>query len=140
MELQELKTLARLTGVQDDDYLAALFPLIKDAARDYTGQTFRDDLGNDVFPSMVKMALVKWVQAFANPAGIGSQSIGGASFSYTAGESAIPSEAKTLLDQYLAATGQAEADRTFRFIAAPDRSKEDKSGGFFAGGHFIHVD
>ena len=121
MDLQTLKTLARLTGDQDDAYLSALLPLIKTAVRQYTGKKYTDDKGEDAFSPMAQLAVVKWVQMYANPAGVASQNMsGGVSFSYDLGSQGIPPAVQELLAGEIEAT--AGPGKRFSFVPMPKRS------------------
>ena len=136
MDLAEVKTLARLTGDQDDAYLAALLPLVKDGIRNYTGRPYKDNGGKDDFSPMAKMALVKWVQIFANPAGVASQSAAGTSFSYDLTAQGIPDAVRELLAGEVM-QGAEDPARKFSFVQMPARkprigvpeSKESMFGG-----------
>lgn len=117
MDVTEVKALLRLTGTQDDAYLTAVLPLIKESVRDYTGQPFIvEEGGADAFPALVKLAIAKWCQAFTNPAGVASQGMGSVSFSYDPSGGGIPSDVKKLLDQYIRGKG------SFGFIPSPLRT------------------
>ena len=121
MDLKTVKTLARLTGDQDDDYLTALLPLIKTAVRQYTGKHYEDDNGNDKFSPMAQLAIVKWIQMYANPAGIASQTMsGGVSFAYDVGSQGIPPAVRELLAGEIEAAGSKEG--RFSFVPMPKRS------------------
>ena len=121
MDLKTVKTLARLTGDQDDDYLTALLPLIKTAVRQYTGKHYEDDNGNDKFSPMAQLAIVKWIQMYANPAGIASQTMsGGVSFSYDVGSQGIPPAVQELLAGEVEAEA-ASQDKRFSFVQMPKR-------------------
>ena len=121
MDLKTVKTLARLTGDQDDAYISALLPLIKTAVRQYTGKKYTDDNGADDFSPMAQLAIVKWVQMYANPAGVASQSMsGGISFSYDLGSQGIPPAVQELLAGEIEAT--AGPGKRFSFVPMPKRS------------------
>ena len=121
MDLKTVKTLARLTGDQDDAYITALLPLIKTAVRQYTGKKYIDDQGEDAFSPMAQLAIVKWVQMYANPAGVASQSMsGGISFSYDLGSQGIPPAVQELLAGEIEAT--AGPGKRFSFVPMPKRS------------------
>ena len=121
MDLQTVKTLARLTGDQDDAYLTALLPLIKTAVRQYTGKKYIDPAGKDDFSPLAQLAIVKWLQIYANPAGVASQSMsGGVSFSYDLGSQGIPPAVRELLAGEIEAEGTKEG--RFSFVPMPKRS------------------
>ena len=121
MDLKTVKILARLTGDQDDAYLSALLPLIKTAVRQYTGQKYTDQQGADAFSPMAQLAIVKWIQMYANPAGVASQSMsGGVSFAYDVGSQGIPPAVRELLAGEVAAEGSKEG--RFSFVPMPKRS------------------
>ena len=121
MDLKTVKTLARLTGDQDDAYLSALLPLIKTAVRQYTGKKYTDDKGEDAFSPTAQLAIVKWVQMYANPAGVASQSMsGGVSFAYDLGSQGIPPAVRELLAGEVEAAA-ASQDKRFTFVQMPKR-------------------
>ena len=121
MDLKTVKTLARLTGDQDDAYLSALLPLIKTAVRQYTGKSYLDAAGQDAFSPMAQLAIVKWIQIYANPAGVASQSMsGGVSFAYDVGSQGIPPAIRELLAGEVEAAA-ASQDKRFSFVQMPKR-------------------
>ena len=136
MNLQEIKVLARLTGDQDDAYLSAVLPIIKDAIRNFTGKPYRNEQNEDDFSPLAKMALVKWVQMFSNPAGIASQSTSGVSYSYDLTAQGIPEPVRELLAAEVE-QGAVDPARKFTFVQMPPRkprigvpeSKESMFGG-----------
>ena len=136
MNLQEIKVLARLTGDQDDAYLSAVLPIIKDAIRAYTGKHYENDSGGDNFSPLAKMAIVKWIQMFSNPAGIASQSTSGVSYSYDLTAQGIPEPVRELLAAEVE-QGAVDPARKFTFVQMPARkprigvpeSKESMFGG-----------
>ena len=118
MDLKTLKILARLTGDQDDAYLTTLLPIMKSAVRDYTGKSYLNDSGEDDFSPMAQLAIVKWAQMFANPAGIATQSTsGGVSMGYDVASQGIPPAVRELLDGEIEKT----ARKTFGFVKMPKR-------------------
>lgn len=120
MDLKTVKTLARLTGDQDDAYLSALLPLIKTAVRQYTGKKYTDDKGTDSFSPMAQLAIVKWIQMYANPAGVASQSMsGGVSFAYDVGSQGIPPAVRELLAGEIEEA--ASKEKRFSFVQMPKR-------------------
>ena len=120
MDLKTVKTLARLTGDQDDAYLSALLPLIKTAVRQYTGKKYIDDQGADAFSPMAQLAVVKWIQMYANPAGVASQSMsGGVSFAYDLGSQGIPQAVRELLAGEVEEANSQE--KRFSFVPMPKR-------------------
>ena len=120
MDLKTVKILARLTGDQDDAYLSALLPLIKTAVRQFTGKKYIDEQGADAFSPMAQLAIVKWIQMYANPAGVASQSMsGGVSFSYDLGSQGIPPAVQELLAGEIEAT--AGPGKRFSFVPMPKR-------------------
>lgn len=120
MKLEEIKVLARLTGDQDDAYLAAVLPIIKDAIRSYTGKSYRNDKNEDAFSPLAKMAVVKWVQMFSNPAGVASQSSSGVSFAYDLTAQGIPEPVRELLAGEVE-LGAAETGKKFGYVQMPAR-------------------
>ena len=122
MDLKTVKTLARLTGDQDDAYLTALLPLIKTAVRQYTGKKYMDEQGADAFSPMAQLAIVKWIQMYANPAGVASQSMsGGVSFSYDVGSQGIPPAVQELLAGEIEAEAATGQEKRFGFVQMPKR-------------------
>lgn len=120
MNLQTLKTLARLTGDQDDAYLTALLPLMKTAVREYTGKKYVDELGNDDFSPFAQLAIVKWAQMFANPGGVASQSTsGGISTAYDVASQGIPPAVRELLAGEMEKAAQ--PSNAFSFVPMPKR-------------------
>lgn len=114
MDFQEVKALLRIYGTDEDAYIKAVLPLVLEAVRDYTGETFLDADGKDLFPGTVKMAVAKWVQAYTNPAAVTSQGMGSVSQSFDGG--GIPAEVKALLDAYNKKSGG-----SFGFVPMPGR-------------------
>lgn len=122
MDLARIKALARIKGDYEDGYLEAVLPGIIEAVRGYTGQTFIDETtGEDRFPAIIELAVAKWVQAYTNPAGVSSQSMGSVSQSFRSDASAIPSEVLSLLDVYLQSIeGETSTRGKFGFIPMPN--------------------
>lgn len=129
MDLQRLKALLRVQGDQEDAFFAAVLPGVRDGVRAYTGQTFITESGEDDFPPVVEMAIAKWVQAYTNPAGVASQSVGSLSQSFRPDGSGIPADAAALLDVYVQTLDQPTQRGSFRFVQQhPEREQSAEQG------------
>lgn len=93
MEVSEVKALLRIQGTANDEYLAAVLPLVIEHVKSYCNQDFPDGL-----PGGVKLAVAKWCQAYMKEAGIQSETLARHSVTYSADQ--IPAEVRGILNNY----------------------------------------
>lgn len=116
LTLSDVKTLLDLRGTTKDAFITAILPVIKEGTRTYLDhQLFKDAAGVDDFPALVQLGMVKWIEAFTNPAGVRNFSRGDVSTAYEI-ESGVPATARAYFDDW--ARKNKVKSRAFGFIPA----------------------
>jgi hypothetical protein len=99
MNITELKQLLRIQedDTEQDGYLEAILPVVKDHARCYCNQDFRTEEGEDDFPGGVRLGIAKFIEVQMNrPAGVQSYTLARESTTWASGSSGLPEEVENL--------------------------------------------
>lgn len=84
VSVEDVKTLLRIQGSQDDSYLEAVIPLAEEYVKSYCNQDFIDpETGEPKYPGSVKLAIAKLCQLYMKDSGVQSESLARHSVTYS---------------------------------------------------------